>query len=524
MKHGIIYCRVSSKEQIEGTSLESQELACKEFARSKDIAIQQVFIGRGESAKFADRPELLQLLDYCRRHKNQIDALLVWKLDRLARNVNDHFNVKATLLKYGVQVISVTEPIDSKPEGKLLETILAGFAQFDNDVRAMRSVQGMRQKLQDGLFPWNPPLGYHAVAKREKKTAPDEPTQPVFNLLQKAWKTFATGAYTKAEMQRLMTNWGIVSRKGAPLAMQSIDYLFRNPYYAGIVVDPWSREEYEGKHRPMVTREEFARVQNVISGRSHAVAHHRERPEFPLRGTVRCHGCKKYMTSSFCRGRNGRYPYYHCHYGECSGTKYLAAARLHEEFRNLLAHITPKQELVDTLKQIIIEQAEERQGALLKNAKRLKEQASRLAAQNKELIRMRTQGLISDQEFLQEKAALSKQQFSLAAEDPPKAASIDKVHSQIEQITAPLLDLPATWERLPIAQKLRFQHYVVPAGFVAGESRTAALGRLFSVFRQFDKEKTNEVPLAGESWNQLLQEIRGLAELFDHSMDEEIAA
>ena len=58
MKHGVIYCRVSSKEQIEGTSLESQELACREFARSKGIAIQRIFVGRGESAKFADRPEL----------------------------------------------------------------------------------------------------------------------------------------------------------------------------------------------------------------------------------------------------------------------------------------------------------------------------------------------------------------------------------------------------------------------------------------------------------------------------------
>src|SRR5439155_11739320 len=99
MKNGIIYCRVSSKEQIEGTSLESQELACGEFARSKGIEIQRVFVERGESAKFADRTELLELLDYCRKRKGELDVLLVWKLDRLARNVNDHFNIKATLLK-----------------------------------------------------------------------------------------------------------------------------------------------------------------------------------------------------------------------------------------------------------------------------------------------------------------------------------------------------------------------------------------------------------------------------------------
>src|SRR2546422_7645240 len=126
--NGIIYCRVSSKDQVEGTSLESQELACRDFARTKGITIAKVFIEQGESAKFADRTQLLDLLDFCKQHKGQVQALLVWKIDRFARNVEDHYSLKATLLKYGVRIMSVTEPIDNDPNGKLLETILAGFA------------------------------------------------------------------------------------------------------------------------------------------------------------------------------------------------------------------------------------------------------------------------------------------------------------------------------------------------------------------------------------------------------------
>jgi site-specific DNA recombinase len=134
--NGVIYCRVSSKEQIEGTSLESQEIACKEYARTQNIRVLKTFIERGESAKAADRTQLIELIDFCRTSKDKVHTLLVWKLDRFARNVSDHFNIKATLLKYGVRVVSVTEPIDTNPEGKLMETILAGFAQFDNDIRA----------------------------------------------------------------------------------------------------------------------------------------------------------------------------------------------------------------------------------------------------------------------------------------------------------------------------------------------------------------------------------------------------
>src|SRR5437867_10341462 len=236
--NGIIYCRVSSKEQIEGTSLESQEMACMEYARSKNINILKIFIEQGESAKFADRTQLLELIDFCRQNKGNIEVLLVWKVDRFARNVGDHFSIKASLLKYGVRIVSVTEPIDSNPEGKLMETILAGFAQFDNDIRAMRSVQGMRRKLQEGIFPWKGPLGYvSSTAKGDKKTEPDKPDQQLLGLLQKAWKLFATGGYTKAEMRRLMTRWGIQTRKGNSLTPQSIYNFFRNLYYAGILVD-----------------------------------------------------------------------------------------------------------------------------------------------------------------------------------------------------------------------------------------------------------------------------------------------
>src|SRR5712692_3907914 len=205
--NGVIYCRVSSKEQIEGTSLESQRLACEEYARSNNIRILKVFVEQGESAKFADRAQLIELLDFCRENKGKVQILLVWKVDRFARNVNDHFNIKASLLKYDVRIVSVTEPIDSKPEGKLMETILAGFAQFDNDIRATRTVQGMRRKIQEGIFPWKPPLGYKSSTKNgEKKTEPDRPDQLLFGLLQRAWKGFSMGALRR---RRFDASWRV---------------------------------------------------------------------------------------------------------------------------------------------------------------------------------------------------------------------------------------------------------------------------------------------------------------------------
>src|SRR5260370_27843710 len=119
--NGIIYCRVSSKEQVKGTSLDSQGLACRESARAKHVAILRVFEERGESAKFADRTELIELLEYCRENKGRIQYLFIWKIDRLARNVGDFSNLKTLLLKDGDWVMSVTEPSEAKPELKLLD-------------------------------------------------------------------------------------------------------------------------------------------------------------------------------------------------------------------------------------------------------------------------------------------------------------------------------------------------------------------------------------------------------------------
>src|ERR1035437_4158638 len=170
--------RINSRKRrrLEGTSLESQELACKEYAARNQLNVARIFVERGESAKYADRTQLLEMLAFCSKREHGIRELLVWKVDRLARNVGDHFNIKASLLKHDVRVVSVTEPIEAKPEGKLLETILAGFAQFDNDIRAARTVQGMQRKIQEGIFPWKPPLGYKGSTQPgSKKTEPDQP-------------------------------------------------------------------------------------------------------------------------------------------------------------------------------------------------------------------------------------------------------------------------------------------------------------------------------------------------------------
>ena len=508
--NGIIYCRVSSKEQTEGTSLESQETACREYANAKEISISGIFIERGESAKFADRTALLELLDFVRAQKGKIQVLIVWKVDRFARNVGDHFNIKAMLLKYGVRIVSVTEPIDANPEGKLMETILAGFAQFDNDIRAMRTVQGMRKKIQEGIFPWKPPLGYQTPERAtEKKTVPDEPNEPLFSLLTKAWREFATGAYTKAEIRRLMANWGVVTRRGAPLSAPTLDEFFRNRFYAGIVVDPWSGEEHPGKHRAMVSEADFLRVQAIVSKRNRSFPHQKIREEFPLRGLIRCSSCRRYLTASFTRHR---YPYYHCGNRSCGKRgKTLPAGPLHDDFRAFLEEVSAKPVFLPPIREAILFVAEERQNLKKTRASRREAGLRGLGREADELIRMRAQGLITDEEFKRAKAALDGKRLSLLAQTDEDALSRERLQALLGEILQPLCELRATWKALSVLPRRQFQQLLLPVGFVNGDVGTAETGCIFRLREGFSTSTSHGVALVRQSWNSLMAEIREFA-------------
>jgi site-specific DNA recombinase len=523
--NGVVYVRVSSKEQLEGTSLESQESACREYARTKNIKILKLFIEQGESAKFADRTQLLELIDFCRKNKGLVNGLLVWKVDRFARNVADHFSVKATLAKYGVEIMSVTEPIDANPEGRLMETILAGFAEFDNNVRAMRTVQGMRRRIQEGIFPWQAPLGYKSATNGiEKKNRPDLPDDPAFSILKRAFKEFATGAYTQADIGRLMETWGLVSARRSHWPRQSLHQLFTNPFYAGILIDPWSGEEFQGAHPALVTRGEFEKVQRVIARRNCSVPHQKDRVEFPLRGLVRCNECRHPLTATFSRGRNDRYPYYLCHQTACSRrAKSIRAADVHGEFTSYLDEIAPTKKTLEKLGDRLIETADQADQDVALQQKRRRRRTAQLDAETAELIRMRAQNLLTDKEFLEQKRRLADQKDGLANKTP-KTLNAEQVRASLDKIVAPLANLRATWEAMEPPQRSRFEQLVFPAGFVSGRIRTADLGRLFSSLRTSDPSMSSVVPPTCRESNPILEEIQEFRELLQEAEEAKLQA
>ena len=167
MVGAVIYVRVSTKEQTENLSLPTQLRACEEYCRRQGYEVLERFHEEGESAKSTDRSQLQNLLTFCRLNKGRVHFVVVFNLTRFARDKYDHFALRSHLQSLGISLRSATEPIDDTSTGKLMEGVLAAFAQFDNDCRSDRTRAGMKAALELGRWTFLAPLGYLECTARD---------------------------------------------------------------------------------------------------------------------------------------------------------------------------------------------------------------------------------------------------------------------------------------------------------------------------------------------------------------------
>ena len=123
----VIYARYSSDSQREA-SIEGQLRDCKDYAEKNGITVVGTYIDRAYSAKTDDRPDFQRMIKDS--GKKIFDVVLVWKLDRFARNRYDSARYKTQLKKNGVKLMSATEIISEGPEGIILESVLEGYAEY----------------------------------------------------------------------------------------------------------------------------------------------------------------------------------------------------------------------------------------------------------------------------------------------------------------------------------------------------------------------------------------------------------
>lgn len=502
---GIIYCRVSSQEQVQGTSLHSQEEACLAFAKANHIEVVKVFIEKGESATAANRTELIKALDYCKEHKGEIGAFIVWKCDRFARSMVDHYGLQAQLIKFGTTLRSVTEPIDDSPIGKMTEAMLAGYAEFENEIRKQRCEGGMQKKIIEGIWPWWPPIGYaHSKTRLDRrKTRPDEPDPIRFHIIQRALKEYAKGGLSIQGLTNLMNDWGLRTRTNKPMFKQLVEKMLRDKFYAGILINPWDQTSHKGQHQPMITLEEYERIQffKASYSRVQNVPRLRLNPDFPLRRFVVC-PCGSKLTGSWHKGRSKRYAYYECHNIACEFRNQGIPIKVMErKFIKLLEKITPCEEFLDAFEATVIKYWES-EGQVLKIASEsYVKELNRLEEKKERLIQMRADKELSLEEFTKAKEAVENKIIGLKVSSNEVKTDEFNIQSDLEYAKLFLKDVARQWQDMNVDQQQRLQKRIFPNGIIYDRTkeiyRTAILSPIFRLSGQFSINSSDFVAGAG---------------------------
>ena len=456
-KKAVIYIRVSSEEQVENFSLKTQEEICRRDAKYKGYEIVEVFREEGKSAKtIIGRPELLRMIDYCRKNKKELKAVFVYRLDRLSRQTSDFLSLRKRFYDMNISLISASEPTGNSPTEKLLETVLASFAQHDNDVRSERTKNGMRARFLSGLVTNHVPHGYinqGGYALKDPKT---------FELYKKAWDLMASGTKSLREIGEIMREWGLKTT-----SVQTLHNMFRNKFYMGILTSEKYPEEVKGQHIPMITAEQFYKVQAILDGRNNNPVkmpkYTRDNPDFPVRRMVCCSKCGTPFTGGWSKYH--QFAYYFCR-KRCIYAS-IPVAKLHDELKKVLKMTSPTEEGLKLYCTFLLKTYNKHTAALKRKSSVADEEIKKLQALRQTLVEKNLEGIYSDEIFKEQNTII--EQKLIAAYEAKSQELLDNydINKIIAFIQDKLSDLALTYETTKDLTVLRsFISTIFLSGFI----------------------------------------------------------
>lgn len=503
---GIIYTRVSSDEQVNGTSLENQDELCRKYCAQRNIEVVALFQEEGESAKdlsLNNRKKFLEALEFCRKNKKEIQAFVVLRVDRFARNTEDHFAIRKILLEFGTSLHSVTEPIGNKPAEKFIETVLAGAAEYENAIRKQRCTDGMSQKINQGIYPWKPPMGYlpAQTKKRGEKKNIADPIDPLaFPIIQRGLREYAQGLCSQADLGRRFASWGLKSKLDKEISPQMVDRMLSDylKFYAGILYNPWTQKDVDGLHKPMITKNEYYRIKLVRSGHaSNKVSRGTFNKDFVLKKTVKCALCDRSFTGSYSSGNGGRYAYYHCYNKDCAAYgKTIDKNEFEKQFVKYLKSITPKQKYIDIFRDSIIDLWKEKGAHFEQDARRYERELKQLEDRKKRIQEMREDGSYTKEEFLERKSEVDTQMAAVKISFSESKIEQFDIEAAVIYATNFISDIGRQWFDLSYEVRPRFQKLLfpvqIPYSKISGFG-TTKFGLIYELIEEFRDGKSRLV-------------------------------
>lgn len=304
--NAVIYARFSSHNQRE-QSIEGQLHDCYEYAKRYDLTIVGEYIDRAISGMTDERPDFQRMITDA--SKKQFQRILVWKLDRFARNRYDSALYKHKLKQYGVRVVSAMENVGEGDESILLEALLEASAEYYSLDLKKKIKRGQRENISKGIWcGGSVAYGYKVV---DGKLRPDEKTAPTIRYV---FEQYARGVPMKDIIGELNAR-GVRSQRGGKLTHTTFSRALINPVYIGQY--KYKGDVVEGLAEPLIDEATFYKVQQRVKANAHAPAASKAIVEYSLQGKAFCGYCGSPMTGESGRSKTGDMH----HYYTCSARK-----------------------------------------------------------------------------------------------------------------------------------------------------------------------------------------------------------
>jgi site-specific DNA recombinase len=314
-----LYARVSSEKQDVDLSISAQLKSLREYAARNGHEVTKEYVDESESGKTTARPAFREMISAARRSPKPFDLILVWKYSRFARSREDSIVFKTMLRKNGIRVVSISEPAEDTPTGKLLEAMIESLDEFYSANLGEEVTRGMRESASRGFYiSARAPFGYRKVKVNDGgKERPKLELE--LNQAHVVTRIFSLVLEGKGlmEIAKQLNKEGVAGPKGKGWIKTTIHKILINEVYTGTLV--WGRNSVrdlspirvDNAWPAIIDRDTFERVQSLLKDRAPVNLHpKRVASRYLLSGLARCGHCGKNLVGH--DAKSGRFTYYVC--------------------------------------------------------------------------------------------------------------------------------------------------------------------------------------------------------------------
>lgn len=433
LRMGALYIRVSTHEQDE-LSPDAQKRLLLDYAKSNGIVVQKdaVFVESVSGRNVKKRKEFQRMIAQAKSPEHPYDVILVWKFSRFARNQEESIVYKSMLKKDRVDVISVSEPVIDGPFGSLIERIIEWMDEYYSIRLSGEVLRGMGEKALKQGYQISPPLGYDAVGDGK----PYKINEKEFKIVSYIMSQYDDYCQDTTAIARKCNDLGYRTKRGNLFERRNIDYILRNPFYAGIV--NWNGQTFEGTHEARYTTEQLDKRIKLMNARRRPAKHRNASTcKHWLSGLIKCSICGATLSYT----GSGACPYFQC-------WKY---AKGYHKTSVAISVKKMEQLVIDYLKQLLDGadfQYVPKTTAPAQNGEleQLKQELARLSTRELRIKLAYENEIDTLEEYKENKIRLQKQRESLLENikeleaQKPEDPSRDNVLSQIRSVYDVLLD------------------------------------------------------------------------------------